>query len=105
MLLDGSLRAQGRADESRTLTPPTLVGFEWALERAHPGDAVGLYETLAGTARGAVGRDPFRLVVEETGAALRIDREELFDLIGQRPALLQQLFAALIGVRHPSSGG
>ena len=35
------------------------------------------------------------VVATETGAALRLDRDELFDLLGQRPALLEQLFAAI----------
>ena len=33
------------------------------------------------------------------GVALRIDREELFDLLAHRPDLLQQLFSALFGTR------
>ena len=62
---------------------------------AEPGDAVGIYETLAGTQSGAIGRDPLRLVVAQGGAALKIDREDLFDLLGQRSDLLQPLFSAL----------
>ena len=50
---------------------------------------VGVYETLAGA---AIGR---RAVVASAGRALRIEREELFELLGQRPELLQQLFGAL----------
>jgi hypothetical protein len=30
-----------------------------------------------------------------SGIALRLDREELFDLMEERPSLLQQLFVAL----------
>ena len=69
------------------------------LRSVRPGDAVGVFETLAGTRRGAVGRAPLRLVVDLGGTALRIDRDELFDLIGQRPALLQHMFGALFGAR------
>ena len=36
-----------------------------------------------------------RAVVGSAGRALRIEREELFELMGQRPELLQQLFGAL----------
>ena len=62
---------------------------------ARRGDVLGIYETLAGTQSGAVGRDPLRLVVERGGSALKIEGEDLFDLLGQRPELLQQLFSAL----------
>ena len=63
--------------------------------RAEAGDAVGMHEALAGTADGAAG--PRRLTVAEAGAALRIDRDDLVDLLGQRPDLLQQIFSALFG--------
>ncbi|HEY7473589.1 MAG TPA: hypothetical protein VH679_01150, partial [Vicinamibacterales bacterium] len=56
---------------------------------AGPGDVVGVYETMAGF--------PFGRTIHVTrrGTALRIDRAELFDLAGQRPVLLQQMFEAL----------
>jgi AAA family ATP:ADP antiporter len=56
---------------------------------AGPSDAIGLYQTLAGL---PLGRDA---LVTSPGVALRIDRDDLFDLLGQRPELLQQLFTAL----------
>ena len=62
--------------------------------RAGPGDVVGMHEALAGTAPGA-GPEPRRLSVVEAGSALRIDRDDLYDLLGQRPDLLQQLFSTL----------
>ena len=34
------------------------------------------------------------------GAALVVSHDDLFDLLGQRPALLQQLFAVLFGRRR-----
>ena len=58
------------------------------------GDVVGVYETLAGAGSGR------RAVVVGAGRSLRIEREELFELLGQRPELLQQLFGALF--RAPS---
>ena len=45
--------------------------------------------------RGAIGRDPLRLVVAHAGTGLRIERDDLFDLLRQHPDLLQQLFASL----------
>jgi CRP-like cAMP-binding protein len=83
--------------------PPSLwilVTGEMALEHASapridadPGDAVGLYETLAGRPAQRSAR------VTRPGIALRIDREELFEALGERPAMLQQLFTALFGAR------
>jgi ATP:ADP antiporter, AAA family len=61
--------------------------------QADEGDAVGVYQTLAGAPIACEA-----LVIDE-GTALRIDREELFDLLSQRPDLLQQLFGALFRVR------
>ena len=65
--------------------------------RAEPGDTVGMHEALSGTAAGAAGRQPRRLTVAEAGAALRIDCDDLFDLLGHRTDLLQQIFRALFG--------
>jgi HEAT repeat protein/CRP-like cAMP-binding protein len=56
---------------------------------AHPGDVVGVYETMAGLPFGR------SLHVTRSGVALRIERADLIDLLGQRPALLQQMFGAL----------
>ena len=67
--------------------------------RAESGDVVGVHEALAGTAAGGTGPEPRRLTVAEAGAALRIDLDDLFDLLGQRPDLLQQIFSALFGTR------
>jgi ATP/ADP translocase/HEAT repeat protein/CRP-like cAMP-binding protein len=56
---------------------------------AGPGDTIGIYETLAGVAIGREGK------VTAGGAALRIDREELFDLLSQRSNMLAPIFSAL----------
>ena len=66
--------------------------------RAGPGDTLGLFEALAGTVTGAVGRDPLRLTVTEPGTALQIAREDLFDLIGQRPAASGQRCSSISSV-------
>jgi ATP/ADP translocase/HEAT repeat protein/CRP-like cAMP-binding protein len=57
---------------------------------AQPGDAVGLYETLADVHAGAT------VVVSEAGTALRIDGRDLFDLLADHVDLLQGLFSALL---------
>ncbi len=56
--------------------------------RAMPGDVVGMQETLVGAKQGLV-------VATMPSLVLRIDREELFDLLGERPDLLQQIFSAI----------
>jgi CRP-like cAMP-binding protein len=66
--------------ESSQDVPPVLAG---------PSDAVGVYETLAGLALTRQAR------VVERGSALRIDKDELFDLLAQRSDLMQQFFGAL----------
>ncbi len=52
-------------------------------------DVIGIYETLA-----RMDFDFHALVMRE-GFALRIDREDLFDLLAQRSALLRQVFGSL----------
>jgi CRP-like cAMP-binding protein/HEAT repeat protein len=82
--------------------PPALlivVAGEVAVDRrdgtqatAGAGDAIGLYESLAGrTVRAAK--------VTRRGVALRIDRDDFYDLLSDRPQMLQQLFTALFGTR------
>jgi hypothetical protein len=56
------------------------------------GEVVGLQETLAGVPLGRRLR-----VVRGPARALRVEREDLFDLLGQRPVLLQQLLGTLLG--------
>ena len=60
---------------------------------AEPGDAIGVYETLAGLDAGTL--EQLELVVTRPGSALQIERDELFDLLGYRPDMLQQIFAAI----------
>jgi AAA family ATP:ADP antiporter len=61
---------------------------------ADSGDAIGLFETLAGVPIGRSAR------VTEAGRALRISHDDLFDLISQRPSLMQHLFTGLFGRRR-----
>ena len=61
---------------------------------AGPGDAIAVYETLAGVPLGRAAR------VRRAGVALRIPHEDLFDLAGQRPDLMRHLFTAVVGARE-----
>lgn len=56
---------------------------------ARPGDAFGVYETLAGHPIGRVIR------ATQPSAILSIDRADLLDVLGQRPMLAEQVFASL----------
>ncbi len=78
----------------------TTAGRPEPVAQAGPGDAVGVYETLAGLESA----EHLQLVVTEAGSALQIDRDELFDLLGQRPDLLQQMFAGIFdrGAAEPA---
>ncbi|HAK56987.1 MAG TPA: hypothetical protein DCP38_16120 [Acidobacteria bacterium] len=58
---------------------------------AKPGDAIGVFETLAGV---SIGR---RAEALSDGIALHIGHDDLFDLLAHRPALLRQFFGALFG--------
>ena len=70
--------------------------------QAGPGDAVGVYETLAGLESGTQ-VEQLQLVVTKAGSALQIERDDLFDLLGQRPDLLQQIFAGIFDRSAPES--
>jgi CRP-like cAMP-binding protein len=59
------------------------------------GDVVGFFETLAGSPIGC------RAAAAAVVRALRIDRDDMFDLCGQRPQLLRQLLSAWF--RAPST--
>jgi CRP-like cAMP-binding protein len=65
---------------------------------AGPGSAIGVAETLAGV---PVGR---RATVTRAGRALRLDHEELFDVLGDHIDLLQSLFSGLL-TRSQSDAG
>jgi hypothetical protein len=54
------------------------------------GDTTGVYETLAGERTGT------RAQVIQPGAVLRIDHEELFDVLSDHIALQQGLFSAML---------
>jgi ATP:ADP antiporter, AAA family len=66
-----------------------LTGPDGAGTIVRPGDVLGALATLAGRPLGHAA------TVAREGVALRIDREDLFELLGERPALLRQLFAGM----------
>jgi CRP-like cAMP-binding protein len=73
-----------------------LISGEVSLEKdsespviAGPFDVIGIYETLAGM------DFKFHARIRQDGIALRIEHEDLFDLLAQRSALLRQVLGAL----------
>jgi CRP-like cAMP-binding protein/HEAT repeat protein len=62
---------------------------------AHGGDIIGSVNTMAGRRLGRSGK------VVKSGVALKIDREDLFDLLGERPDLLRQMFAGMFKRERP----
>lgn len=64
---------------------------------AKAGDAVGLYETLAGVPLGRTVR------AVRAGAALGVAHDDLVDLMGERPELIRQLFRAVFDRRDATA--
>jgi CRP-like cAMP-binding protein len=75
VVLTGSLRVETGEEQPGTATA---------------GDVIGMYETLGGS--------PFSATVTVTapGMALRLDRDELFELLADHTDLLQGIFSALM---------
>jgi len=73
-LISGELSIEGAA------VSPVFAG---------PSDVIGIYETLAGM------DFKFHASVRRDGLALRVDRDDLFDLLVQRSALMRQVLSAL----------
>lgn len=83
LLISGSVSLESTEDES--------------VVTAGPGDAVGLYQMLAGIPLVRQGR------CLEDARFLRVDREDLLDLLMQRPDLQRQLLGSLFrGSQFPS---
>jgi ATP:ADP antiporter, AAA family len=61
----------------------------WPAAAARPGDVIGAVAALAGRQLGIAATATAR------GVALRLDREDLFALLGERPDLLRQMFSGL----------
>ena len=64
---------------------------------AGAGDIVGSLSMLSGQALGK------NADVRRGGIALKLDRDELFDLLGERPELLRQLFEGMFKVREAAA--
>lgn len=62
---------------------------------ARGGDVIGSVNTMAGRSLGRSAK------VVQPGIALKIDREDLFDLLGERPDLLRQMFAGMFRRERP----
>jgi ATP:ADP antiporter, AAA family len=62
---------------------------------AEPSDIIGIYETLARV------DFEFRASVRKNGIALRINHEDLFDLLSQRSDLLRRILSALFRSQPP----
>ncbi len=58
----------------------------------HAGDVIGSLSMLSGRPLGLTAD------VIRSGVALRIDRDELFELLGERPELLRQLFEGMFKI-------
>ena len=65
---------------------------------ARAGDVLGAIHALAGRPLGRAA------VAVTAGAALRIDGDDLFELLGERPYLLRQLFAGMFALASGASG-
>jgi ATP:ADP antiporter, AAA family len=64
---------------------------------ATAGDVIGTFCALSGR---EVGRTA---TVVQGGTALKIDRDELFELLGERPDLLRQMFAGMMDLSRSSA--
>lgn len=82
LILSGEVALSG----TRTASPAVARG----------GDAVGSFGALGGP---HIGRDA---TVTRAGIALRIDRDELFEILGDRPEMLRQLFEGMVDVSTPA---
>jgi CRP-like cAMP-binding protein len=62
---------------------------------AHSGDIIGSINAMAGNSLGRTGK------VVRSGVALRIGHDEMFDVLGERPDLLRQMFAGMFRRERP----
>ena len=62
-----------------------------------PGDAIGIYETLAGVSLGRA------VQAVRDGVALHITSDDLFDLLAHQSDLLKQLFGALFSTQDTAT--
>ncbi len=62
---------------------------------ARGGEIIGSINTMAGKSLGRSAK------VVRGGVALRIDHDEMFDVMGERPDLLRQMFAGMFRRERP----
>ena len=62
---------------------------------ARGGDIIGSVNTMAGRSLGRSAK------IVKDGVAIKIDREDLFDVLGERPELLRQMFAGMFRRERP----
>ena len=75
MILSGEVTIEGQEDAAAAI--------------ARAGDVFGTITTLAGRPLGRAAQ------VTRGGLALRLERDDLFALLGERPELLRQMFSGL----------
>ncbi len=115
---DEALRLASIARESRLSAdtvlfssadvPPiySLIRGELLLEHeglppqtAQPGNTIGLFQSLAGVPTGTTA------VARREAWVLRLDRDDLFELLAQHPSLLQHLVAAALQGQRANAAG
>ena len=79
LVLSGAIVLKSGSPE----TPPITV---------RGGEVIGSLEVMSGRPLGLIGE------AIEDGTAVRLDREELFSLLGERPELLRQIFSGMFRV-------
>jgi CRP-like cAMP-binding protein len=80
LILSGEVQLEGGAGHER--------------RSVRGGDTIGALQMMAGIPLGVTA------TVVAGGVALRLNRADLFDLLGERPELLRQMFAGIFRMRE-----
>ena len=98
-LAAGSVLVPESAPPALGLLLPGAVSLESSTGQpaaaARGGDIIGSVSTMAGRSLGRTAK------VVQDGIALKVDREDLFDVLGERPDLLRQMFAGMFRRERP----
>jgi CRP-like cAMP-binding protein len=95
------LFAESASSRLWVISPAKRCSPTWPTERSRrsaPGNIIGSLCMLSGRPLGK------SAAVVRGGAALRIDRDDLFDLLGERPELLRQLFEGIFRIGADAAG-